>query len=301
LLTAALSFLGGLTLMLPRGIPWRWLGLVLMAPLILPPATRPAGGEVQIEVLDVGQGLAALVSTENHTLLYDSGPGDNNSFNLVRPVITPAIAALAMGSPDRLVISHGDLDHAGGLAGLKKRYPEMDMHVNLRIPLADSKDCRVDQSWTWDKVNFEVLHPSTGLPYLGNDSSCVVSVKWLGHSMLLTGDISDAVERRLVDLPIVPHELVLVPHHGSNTSSHENFLAQVSPQMAIASAGLGNRFGFPRPEVRRRYDDAGSEFWSTGVCGAIRVYWQRDGTVRTESARRNRNRLWRWPAAVECP
>jgi competence protein ComEC len=129
----------------------------------------------------------------------------------------------------------------------------------------------------------------------------VLSVTGPGGGVLITGDISRVVEERLGIATLEPHRIVFVPHHGSKTSSSAGFIAAVGPELAIATTGLGNRFGFPREEIRQRYIGAGSSFWSTGDCGALRILLSADGLIHAESARRKRNKIWRWPAAPECP
>jgi competence protein ComEC len=155
--------------------------------------------------------------------------------------------------------------------------------------------------WRWPGVSLAALHPSPGLPYLGNNSSCVISLDSAGGRVLLSGDISETIENRLVREGLSPHKLLLVPHHGSKTSSSQDFIEHLRPEIAIATASLGNRFDFPRPEIRRRYEENGALFWSTGDCGALKVVLDPDGSMHTTSARRQRNRMWRWPAAENCP
>ena len=301
ILTVVLAMLGGMLLLLPAGFPVRWIGIFLILPLFLPPGPRTESGSLLIEALDVGQGMAVLLSTEHHTLLYDSGPGDGREQNLVEGVITPALAGLGRHAPEQIIISHGDLDHAGGLATLMKHYPTAELLANLPAPPAHIEPCHSDLAWSHDGFEFQVLHPSTALPYLGNDSSCVLSVRGPQASVLFTGDITSAIENRLRNTMLAPHDILFVPHHGSKTSSATEFIAAVRPEASIATASLGNRFGFPRDEIRQRYIDAGSKFWSTGECGAVRILITADGEFHAISARRKRNRIWRWPAAPGCP
>jgi len=296
-----LATAGGLLMLLPRGLSLRWLGPFLILPLILPPSARTGSGSLLLEVLDAGQGTAVLLSTSQRTLLYDSGPGDGDQQNLVGPVIGPALARLGRSAPERIVISHGDLDHAGGIRSLALRYPGAQWNANLPEQTRSYPECRSGLAWTWDEFEFEALHPSSGLPYLGNDSSCVLSVSGRTGSVLLAGDISSAVENRLEKAQLGEHRVLVVPHHGSLTSSSEEFITTVRPEVAIATAGLGNRFGFPREEISRRYTNAGTKFWSTGDCGALRIHIASDGLIHSSSARRQRNRIWRWPAAKQCP
>jgi len=301
LLTVVLAMLGGILLVLPGGFPGRWVGLFLLLPLLLPPGSRTERGSLLIEALDAGQGMAVLLSTENHTLLYDSGPGDGRSQNLVNAVISPALANLGREAPERIIISHGDLDHAGGLSALLDHYPAAALLANLPVQPIGIETCHTGIAWRHDGFEFEVIHTSSALPYMGNNSSCVLSVVGQAGSVLITGDISRVVEERLGITTLAPHRIVFVPHHGSKTSSSTGFIAAVGPEIAIATTGLGNRFGFPREEIRQRYISAGSSFWSTGDCGALRILISADGDINAESARRKRNKIWRWPAAPECP
>ncbi|MEJ2384150.1 MAG: DNA internalization-related competence protein ComEC/Rec2 [Xanthomonadales bacterium] len=291
-----LALAGAFVLLLPSVMRWRWLALFLLLPLVLPARYVPDAEAVVFEVLDVGQGTSALLHTEAGTLVYDSGPGDGGRRNRVRPVILPAFGA---GAPDRIVISHGDLDHAGGLHALAQRFPKAAVRLNAAEGAAAA--CVAGWSWAWGETVFKALHPSPGLPYLGNDSSCVLSVTGPAGRVLLPGDISDPIERRLLAEGLGGHDVLLAPHHGSNSSSGSGFLDRVKPRLAIATAAPGNRFGFPHPAVRERYRAAGVPLLTTGECGAIRVYL-RDGEIqRVRSARRERARIWRWPAAAGCP
>jgi len=296
----ALSILGGVMLLLPRGLKHRWLGLILFMPLFSADQT-PLGHVMQLDVLDVGQGTAVLLSSHAHLLLYDSGPGDGADFDLVDSVIRPAILQSGHRSPDRILISHADLDHAGGLRRLRARYPAAKVYASLPAALAGVESCDDRLAWNWDGIGFRVLHPSTHLPYIGNDSSCVLSVNMGKVNILLPGDISTATEQRLLRAHRESLNLLLVPHHGSKTSSSVEFLHVKQPSVAIATAGLGNRFGFPHREVQYRYRSAGIPLWSTDACGAIRVVLSDDGALRAFSARRLRPAPWRWPAGTSCP
>ena len=301
-----LALLGGFILLLPRGIRGRWGGLFLLIPLFLPPADRTRPGEIELEVLDMGQGTSVLLSSGGQSLLYDSGPGDGGARNLVASVISPALARLGPAGPDRVVISHGDLDHAGGLQSLLDRYPRSKYLANLGSSHPSVAKCRAPMRWEWPGLEFEALHPSAGLPYLGNDSSCVISVSSLppvraDYLLLLSGDISEVIEKRLVNQDLPQHRILLVPHHGSSTSSSREFVNRVKPEVAIATAGLGNRFDFPREEIRLRYQEEGIKFWSTAECGAIRLVVRPGLPWAASSARRRKNRIWRWPVAGNCP
>jgi competence protein ComEC len=298
---ALLALAGAFLLLLPRGLPGRWSGAFLLLPLFLPTGRGPPAGTIELEVLDAGQGTAVLLRTSEHVLLYDSGPGDGGEGNLVGGVIAPALSRTGVPAPDRIVISHGDLDHAGGLGTLLRLYPTAEYHANLPLPDTDIPFCHAGLAWRWDEVDFTVLHPSPSLPYLGNDSSCVLAVEGRGGRVLLAGDISGSVEQRLLAAVSRHHAVVLVPHHGSMTSSSPPFVDSVRARAAVATAGLGNRFGFPKPEIRQRYEAAGARFWSTGECGALRLTLHADGRLEARSARSERTAAWRWPVGAGCP
>ncbi len=298
------AIVGAVMLLMPRGLRLQAPALLLMLPLLLPASPAPAQRFV-MEVLDAGQGTALLMQTGSHLLLYDSGPGSNledaSGYDLVGSVIHPAVLANGHAAPHRIVISHGDLDHAGGLASLRKQYPRVPVYANLRNPLPGIQPCHDTLEWQWSRSRVEVLHPSAFLPYLGNDSSCVLEVDAGRFKTLLAGDISTSVEKRLVAQGLGVNRILLVPHHGSRSSSSQELLHATVPELAIATAGIGNRFDFPRQEVRQRYVDAGIRFLSTDRCGAIRLEAEGDGPLELSSARRVRAAPWRWPAGDECP
>jgi len=301
LLQTLLGLSGAFLCLLPRGLPLRWLGLFLIVPLFIPPGQQGGDGALSLEVLDAGQGTAALVNSGEYVLLYDSGPGDGRQQNLVASVIAPALAGMHTNTPTEVIISHADLDHAGGIQSLLTLYPHADYRANLNGRHDELAPCTGPFTRTRSGITMETLHPSPWLPYLGNDSSCVISLASAGGRVLLSGDISEVIENRLIRAGLTRHKLLLVPHHGSNTSSSQAFIETLRPEVAIATASLGNRFDFPRAEIRERYESAGVQFWSTGDCGALRVLLGADGSLHADSARRLRNRIWRWPAAANCP
>ena len=294
-----LAFGGAMLLFLPRILRWKWLGLFLLLPLFMPAATKPASGSAVIEVLDAGQGTAVTVSTAEHLLLYDTGPGDGGEINVVDSAIHPAIRRSGHSDPDLIVVSHGDLDHAGGLQELRSRFPASDLRVNR--PDDPAYPCIFGWRWHWDGFDFRALHPSPGLPYMGNDSSCVLGMRGAGGSLLLAGDISSPIESRLAVLADLQHAVLLVPHHGSKSSSDPVFIDSVQPELAVATAALGNRFGFPTEEVRKRFRQAGVPLISTGACGAVQILLAGGKIQSVKSARKERKRIWRWPAVRNSP
>ena len=302
---AVLAFVSALVLMLPGGIRCRWLAALPLILIVIPASSSTSKDMINIEFLDIGQGLSVIVDSAGHSLLYDSGPGQPGDWDQVAPVIAPALARRARVEPARILISHADLDHSGGLASLRKRYGHSLYTGNLgnhpRESWKDVSACVEGTWWQWGDTRFHVLHPSTGLPYLGNDSSCVMSIRNGDASVLLTGDISTSVEQRLAMTGLTSHQVLQVPHHGSSSSSGEDFLAAVRPVSAVASTGYGNRFGMPHDDVQKRYARHGRALWTTADCGAIEIMLDKNGLMKARSARRERAALWRYPPARDCP
>lgn len=297
----ASACLGALLLMLPRGLTVRWIGPFLILPLFLPVANTVPAGALRVDALDVGQGNAIAVSTRSHLLLYDTGPGDGKGLDQFESAIVPFLSDLGGDVPDQVMISHGDLDHAGGLHSVRQRFPAVPVSGSFPVHDPDIRPCLRGDNWNWDGLSFRVLHPNRGLPYLRNNSSCVLAVGNARASVLLSGDIEDYVEKRLVLESLQTHRILIVPHHGSSSSSSETFIDSVRPELAVASAALGNRFGFPRGPVRRVYEKRGIALISTGECGGIRLLVEPGVELQASSARLERRRIWRWPAAASCP
>lgn len=278
-LPASLAAMAGMAwLMAPRGVPARWLGAVLLAPLAWSVPDAPEPGRFRLSVLDVGQGLSAVVRTADHVLVYDTGPAFRSGFNTAEAVVAPYLLDAAGGRLDRLVVSHGDSDHAGGAPGLVKRFRPSAVLAG-EDGLESAARCREGMHWRRDGVDFQVLHPPAGLPDLGNASSCVLKVTGRGGSALLAGDITRAVERRLVARygDELAADIVVVPHHGSASSSSPAFVRHAAPSWAVFSTGYGNRFGLPDPEVASRYRGQGAHLLGTARAGMVRFEPATDG------------------------
>jgi len=287
---------GVMVLLAPRGLPGRWLGLPLLLPLLLVRVPAPAAGEAWLTLLDVGQGLAAVVRTQDGTLVFDTGPGYETGFNTGNLVVAPFLAAQGVGQVDMLVLSHADRDHAGGVGGLLERIPVRRILSGepdaLGIPGVEP--CRADDGWEWSGVRFRFLHPDGG-SWADNDASCVLRVEAGGRSILLPGDITQAAEARLIrEQPQGLRSDVLVAgHHGSATSTSAPFLETVAPSLVLYSAGYANHFGFPAREVRERVATRGIRALNTGVTGAIELRIEVDGSILGPWTWRERaGRLW---------
>ncbi|MBB5863295.1 competence protein ComEC [Xanthomonas arboricola] len=287
------ALLGAFWMLLPRGTPGKSLALLLWLPLLWPDRELPAAGEADVQVLDVGQGLAVLVRTQRHALLFDTGPAVRDGFDAGERVVLPALRALGLRRLDAIVLSHADADHAGGYAAVRAGLPVAMTSAPPGAPLDVTTRCGAGQHWEWDGVRFRFLHPSAGFPYLRNESSCVLRVETRHGSALLPGDIGQIVERRLLReyAPELRADLVVVPHHGSADGSHAGFIAATGARLALVSSGYGNRFGHPRAEVVQRWQAGGAELLDTAQAGAIRVWLGADG-LQVRERRRWQRRLW---------
>jgi competence protein ComEC len=294
-LWAALVAGGGVAIcLLPRGMPGRLLGLVLLLPAICWPLARPGQGEAWLTVLDVGQGLATVVRTSEHTLIYDPGPLYSAESDAGQRVVVPYLRSLGIAAVDVLVVTHRDSDHSGGTASVKSALDVRQVLSSLDGVAGER--CRAGQAWTWDGVRFAVLHPAAddyGNERKSNNLSCVLQVEAGGRRMLLTSDIEARDEMAL--LARYPDglaaDVLLVPHHGSRTSSTPDFIAAVSARQAIIPVGYRNRFGHPKADVVERYETAGIGLWRTDRDGAVSVRLGGDG-VALAAWRQERRRYW---------
>lgn len=292
-LGVSLFGLGVIVLLAPRGLLPRWAALPFFVPLLLPMTDRPASGEVTVDVLDVGQGLAVLVRTAEHALLYDTGPGQRGS-SLVASQILPSLHALGVHRLDAVVVSHADADHAGGLSRLRAELPIAARYSSAPSRLPDTVKCAAGTRFDWDGVRFEFLHPSAALPYRGNESSCVLHIRTRSRSALLPGDITPAVESRLLQLfpDLRDVDLLVAPHHGSRSASTPAFVSRIRPRTVVYAMGLHNRFGFPAAEVVARYDGVGAASAQTARDGALR--WA-SATSALSAQRVQQRRVWQRP------
>ncbi len=270
----ACAFVGAALLLMPRGVPGRALGLLWMSPLLWAGQDRPPPGEAWFTLLDVGQGLSAVVRTHAHALVFDAGPALHPRFDTGSSVVVPFLYHEGVRRIDMLMVSHGDNDHIGGAASVLREFPVGSVLSSVpgRLAYAGARPCEAGQRWRWDDVDFEVLHPPPGEFSSANNSSCVLRVAAAaGASLLLTGDIEARAEQELLRTrPAALRAGALVaPHHGSRTSSTPAFIAAVAPHYVFYPVGYRNRFHHPHPGVRERYREAGAAAFSTDADGAI--------------------------------
>ncbi len=289
-----LSVLAFIWLMAPRGWPARWLGLFLLLPLFFYQPDRPDKGSVWLTVLDVGQGLSAVIKTENKTLVFDTGPqfGD---FNTGDAVVLPFLQHRGIKHLDMLVISHGDNDHIGGTAAIIKSLPVSAIRSSVPAQLPDAKACVAGQKWSWDEVSFEFLHPSQQTIGSANERSCVLKISSRYGSMLLTGDIEKQAEASLIknDKNALPADILLVAHHGSRSSSSAAFIDAVSPQIAVIASGFNNRYQFPAAEVVKRFQDRQIPLFNTADSGAVIFQLDSQTPITPVRWRQKNRKLWR--------
>lgn len=289
---------GILLLFAPHGIPGRGLGLLLMLPMIrvMPPAPGP--GEAWVTLLDVGQGLSTVVRTRQHTLVYDAGPRYSPTFDTGTAVVVPYLRSRGIRHVDKLIVSHGDNDHVGGVPSLLGEMAVAQVRAGVPEAIASrtAVPCRHGERWNWDGVEFVVLHPGRGHQRKGNNASCVIRISAAGgQRILLTGDIESSAEQALLRAHPgqLRAEVLVVPHHGSLTSSSVTFIEAVSPETALFPVGYRNRYGFPRQQVIDRYRSTGAELLDTAAHGAVSIRLGRGQRPSISAYRCARPRYWR--------
>ena len=272
LFSLCLASLGFILLLTPKGWPAKYLGLFLLIPLLWPNTSRPKHGESEITLLDVGQGLAVVVQTHQHTLVFDTGPKFSHSFDTGAAVIVPFIRQKNIKKLDMLIVSHKDNDHRGGLGSIQQEL-EIDKLISS-YEEKGSDPCYTGQQWNWDGVLFEMLNPSGSATYKKrNNGSCVLKVSAGDKSVLLSADIEKKAEKRLVDEQYekLKSTYLVAPHHGSKTSSSARFLDAVNPEYILIPVGYKNRYRMPHSDVLERYNDRKIPIMETYRTGAITV------------------------------
>ena len=283
--------LGAVLLLLPRGVPLRPLGWPLLLILLAPPRERVAEGLADIWQLDVGQGLAILIRTRHHTLLYDTGPrfGD---FDLGQRVVLPALHKLGVERIDLMLLSHADADHAGGALAVSRglKVTRVISGDPPGLPaILRAEACESGRQWQWDGVRFQLWQWSAA--HDSNQRSCVLQIEANGERLLLTGDIDTAAERALLESPLaLPTHWLQAPHHGSRSSSSMALLRALRPHSVLISRGQGNSFGHPHPLVLARYRQQGLRIYDSAQHGAIHL---RLGGFQAPWLMRQQRRFWR--------
>ncbi len=262
---------------LPRFFPAA--GIVLLAS-IFPAFEKISLGSARIDVLDVGQGLAVVVRTAHHVLVYDTGMKFYQAGDMAKLVIIPYLNTLHIKQLDKIIISHPDLDHRGGLLSLAAQYPQHELIVDDPIFYQHGVSCHDYPAWEWDGIQFQFF-PILALMKQKNNRSCILQIRNKVGQVLLSGDIEQPAEDYLIKTygNKLQSSLLLIPHHGSKTSSSMAFVKQVSPVYAIASYGLNNRYHFPHQEAIKHYTQQHIPVYNTADCGMVRMTLQ-EGPIK---------------------
>jgi competence protein ComEC len=313
-----LALFGTLCLLLPRGFPQRWLGILLMLPLFFVPTSHPKIGEMQVAVLDVGQGLSVVIKTANHTFLYDAGPQFSTQSDAGSRIVVPYLRGEGIKKIDGFVVSHNDSDHSGGARSVLTQMPVTWLASSFDSPPewpqnAKKLRCFAGQHWVWDKVRFAVLHPSIAsyddTKIKDNNRSCVVKVTSQFGSVLLTGDIEQAAETAMMEYALqanihapsggmletdfsLKSDVLIVPHHGSKTSSSSEFVQAVGARHSIFTVGYLNRFNHPKPLIEKRYEESGAFEYRSDYAGAISIDFKASNAIQLQSWRKLVPRYW---------
>ena len=296
--TLAFALPGMVLLLAPRGLVGRWLGLPLCLPLLWPPATAPTPGGFWFTLLDAGQGLAAVVRTQNHVLVYDTGPKLGTKLDAGRAVLAPFLRQQGVGRVDMLLVSHADKQHTGGVRSLRELLPVGRILTSAleQTPIDGAESCRAGQHWEWDGVQFRVLHPpETGF---GDDNaSCVLQVEGAVGRVLLPGDIETSAETALAATygTGLAAEILVAPHHGHRNLSTPEFLNAVRPRYVLFSTGYRNRFGYPRPETVTRYQATGATLLNASEEGGLTFRLEPGQPLEPERYRREYRHYWTAP------
>jgi len=281
--TCALALFGVLWLLAPRGWPLRWTGLLAWLPVMAQLPTHPAAASFTVTAFDVGQGMALLIETAGHRLLYDTGPAYSPESNGGSRVIVPYLRMRGIGQLDGMLVSHGDADHVGGalalLQAVRVDWVASSLSAQHPVALAAPRHlhCAAGQHWRWDGVDFAVLHPAAAsyaqADLKANARSCVLRISTGRGTVLLAGDIEAAQEAQLVhNMPDrLRADVLLAPHHGSGTSSTPAFLDAVAPGVGLFQVGYRNRYRHPKPAVWQRYAEHGITRIRTDQAGAVTV------------------------------
>ncbi|UVJ42714.1 DNA internalization-related competence protein ComEC/Rec2 [Pseudomonas sp. LS1212] len=286
-----LSCLGAFMLLLPKGVPVRLLGWPLLLLAVLVPQTKIPEGEVEVWQLDVGQGLAFILRTRQHTMLYDAGPALGGA-DLGERVVLPVLRRLGVRELDLMLLSHADADHAGGAPAVMRGMPVARVLSGEAAALPavlQAEPCVSGERWEWDTVSFSLWQWAQAGD--SNQDSCVLMVEARGERLLLTGDMDARSERAWLQGPDATDvHWLQAPHHGSRSSSSRAFLEATAPRGVLISRGRHNAFGHPHPEVMARYRALGIIAYDSVEHGALRLQLGRFGVPEGLRAQR---RFWR--------
>ena len=294
---------GTIVLLTPKKFPTKWLGILGFMPLFLSSPNKPAQGEFWFTLLDVGQGLAAVVQTHNHILIFDTGPKFSDNFNAGTAIVQPFLQHRGIQHIDTLIVSHGDNDHIGGAIPLSDAIQVTQILSSTPTLLPNAKPCYDGQLWQWDGVTFAMLHPEINDHGSENNLSCVLQVSTAIGSVLLSGDIESEAEQLLIDRygTELKSTLLVAPHHGSKTSSSRGFINAVQADLVLFPVGYRNRYHFPANNVIKRYQQQDSALFNTADHGAIEFKFSRHAISAPITWRQHAQRIWTHQPSVTLP
>lgn len=283
-----------LILLMPKSTPAKWVGLLGLAPLFMTSPARPQANTFWFYLLDVGQGLSAVIETQHHTLVFDAGPKFSDRFDSGKTIVMPFLKHQGISHIDSLIVSHGDNDHKGGAQALIDAFTIDQIYTSVPDLFSESQPCLSGQSWRWDGITFSMLNPYPDDVGSDNNLSCVLKVSTASGSVLLTGDIESETEQRLIERHVEAlHSSVLVaPHHGSKTSSSAPFIEHVQPHTVLFPVGYANRYHFPAKDVVARYEHAGINVANSADHGAILFKFEHDKTNPMIGWRQQARKIW---------
>jgi len=305
--------LAAFALLIPKGLLSRWLCLLPLVLLLLAHKPRVP---LRLSVLDVGQGLAVIVEAQDKLMVYDTGPAYSKQFNAGSGVVAPFLRSRGVNRVEKLLISHGDKDHAGGFSGLTDTVEVKQALVTpgffrdaseLSKLSINIQKCHNSKRWAWPYYNpstldrewlyFDVLMPILEEPAQllpdENNFSCVLLIRWRNKSILLTGDIEKSAESIfLQQYKLPPISVLVAPHHGSKTSSSRQFVDALKPQHVVFSAGFRHHFGHPHHLVVERYKASGARLWNTATEGGISFEWNKKGDLTIHTSRGDKPQFW---------
>ena len=290
------SLIGIVLLLAPRGLPTKYLGVCWLVPIFFPPSLTPANHQLFFTILDVGQGLASIIQTTNHSLIYDTGL-KYSSGNSADSIILPYLIKKKINQLDVLIVSHGDNDHSGGAISILKETPVKKLITSAPEMFENYQPltCHSNQSWQWDGIKFEFLSPPLNSKFNSNNNSCVLKVSNDFFTLLLPGDIEKEGERFLLAnyQDQLKTTILIAPHHGSTSSSSEKIVRAFNPQFVIFATGYKNRFRLPSRKVVDRYLKNGATLLNTSETGAIKFTVDtKTGTIKYQTYRKQHRHFW---------
>lgn len=292
---ALLSAVAVVVILAPRGLQVRGLGgIILMACLF---AYRPERADLQLTVLDVGQGLSVVIQTPGATWIYDAGPKFSEQFDAGHQIVLPYLRRLGVHEAS-MVVSHNDADHSGGLLGIARGIDFNRLIAGEPVALSDGNTqyCQAGQRWRSDHLQLTVMWPPPEQQMIGNDSSCVLLLELKNKDqdirILLTGDINTQAEYYVMAHLDRPIDILVAPHHGSLTSSGPLFVRHLAPRWVIFSAGYKNRYNHPHPKVVDRYNRVGSTMLNTATDGAVTFIWKANSPPAIKKTRIEHAKPW---------